>query len=716
MRFGKRVISVWLVAAPLGALGAARVSDMNDTGERINCDARVHPERDTYLTAKYAPGRGARHRYFILGPDGKRIPDTELDEGGLARRTEDGDFYETTRIPPALTKGKQSIRLTLEADGPDHRRILALWTHTNARFVPDGGSSVRAPAPDLPRFKPISRALADLCEKKLVDLHDGLVDWLMKRQFMDERYPDLIGAFDVSVQKGADGELDLEKTKNRLPGHYNALNNMGPLLLGAVVANGYTLKGSRHYRDREILRRVALYLDFCRRFQSASGTFWSTWESWRWLGGPKRGWASGSSLDGEGLRGIGHAFVAVAKALEQEGFLDELVDDDCDGATPKVPRRKAYEDLFAGLVQYLMRSGGASPNQEFCQLDALRYAWKACEILGGELPSGEELEKLDARLRKATGAVENGDTAWVSPKGMPLEHGGYSVEYGRGQDRMYYRAWRAWKKPYLRERAKIGGNAFIPFVRPVEGPLYFRACGYINFRHRNFLDGDVYHPTDIQVLDFKNPAHIRLWQLENIDLSEESVKSWRAPGPGNWFWMMAYEFSDSLRNRIRMCRELADPKSPVCADVHLPMERGQPDFVAGDEVAQTVAFKDGEERVFLCFNFRNHKETPDAEGRALIEVRGSRGDQFLRIPHHVQAEADGKPLSFGVGSLVLGDWFIVQNCDFKSTVRVALPKNWLGRDFCAVDLATGRQLPRTVSIAPQSTLVVKRRVPSERKG
>lgn len=701
-------------------IAAAAALSFVQTNDLCIAKVKVSPKGRTCLTAAYRGKASAPGRYAILGPDGKTFGWTELDEGGLWHNTTEL-FYETTTIPEELTHGKNVIELTLKADRLPTRKLVSLWTHANPLFDPPASERDEAKVEKLefPRFKPIPKDVGIKAQAKIYEMCDELADDVCRRQMWGkdwkercargEWHKDLLGAFDVPWQ-GKDGVMDVEKTKNSIPGHFDHLNNFGPMILGAVLAYAYTTPEMKRCGDRETLERVAVFLDFCRRAQGGSGSYWSAWVRGCWMGGPKRGPTSGTPLDGAGLRGVGHALAMTAKAMEREGLLDELMDDDCDDSTPMVPRRKAYLDLMDGLIGHFSFKGGHAPNQESYQLDALRFCIKARRLVGGPSPNEPDKKEYVARLRRDTGAVGPGEWSYVSPNGIPLEWGGYSVEYGRGQDGMYYRLWQSYPKlGFLRERAKIGGDSFTHFVYPVrrgDGKIAPDVCSFLNFRHRNMVGGDGYGAVPSQVLDIGNPAHIRLKQIEWMDLDAEQVSRWNRPLGGNWYWSAAYGFIDGAKGTVRMLQRMSDPADPLCANVKLPMESGMPDFFWGDPVSQNVAFKDGENRVMMSFNQWNRGEKPHKDHVSYIYVRRPECIQYLRVRHDDTGSTAEAEKPDGVRSIEIGPWLVVQNGNTRETTSFPLPKHFTG----GVNVLGGakRANDYSLKLKPGETVVLRR--------
>lgn len=693
---------------------------------RLKCIVKVSPTKQTYITIRFKGGGGAPGFPYLCDETGNGYPPYDaFDEGGLWGRRPGSFYYQTIAIPMSLTKGKKQISVCIGASGLPVQRIYRVYTHTNPLIQPaedDDPGKVIKPY-EFPRFKPLSPSIVSEVRKKLLELMSNQCDRNAGEQLWAPNWrelvkkgewpADLVGGFRVEFIKDANGNLDVPAMKNRITWRYDRTNNFGPLLNVAVMAIAYATPGTRQYKDKVMLERIALALDFMRRAQAFNGCFYSVWQKGVWTGGPKRLWGSGTPLEGAGHRGFGHAFILTGKDMEKAGLLDQKIDDDCDPATPPVPRRQAYLDLFSASAGYLMGRGGHAPNQEMYQLDGLFMQIKALKMLNAPKDRFPDEQKLEERARGACGAVPLGNWTWVSPKGISLEargwdNGGYTCEYGRDQVTMYYRLYQHAGYPFAKERARIAGNGFSHFVFPVftaEKTHGYAICSFLNTRHRNRVGGDGFPPCYYQALVFRNPIHIRLFQLNYMDMKPGDAQGWGHPTGGNWFYTEAYEFMRNTREQLDLIKELSDPNSPLCADVKLPTEHGSPNFVWSDEVAQVVSFKDGDKLVMMSFN---QWHSGWGSGIAFIEFQSPEYDQFLRIPHNATRNKEGNVLLFSYHSLVLGDWFIAMNANFKDAVKVQPPASFVKNANKLVNLATGKEVKSSFMLPPQTTIVIKR--------
>ncbi len=693
----------------------------NADAARLKVKVACSPTKPTYLSLRY-PGDGGGQVIFGCNEKGEGFPPFDLlDEGGLWHVNGGGTFIQTIEIPQHLTKGKKTATIYIGASGVPSRKILRIYSHIGPLMEPMPAEDKTAAKPyKFPRFKPISKVAAQKAKKRLAEVVGEQCDTILWRQLWAPNWKDLVakgewpadmvGGFDANVLRDGQGKIDIWATKNRFTAHYTKYNNNGPFLFGTVMAFAYATPGSKYYKNPEILERIAYFLDFCRRAQAMNGPYWTAW-GWpkdRWVGGPNRVWASGTPLEGAGDRGIGHAFVIVGKAMAEAGLLDVKVDDDCNPDTPERPRREVYQDLFKLGMDYMMGRGGHAPNQECYQLDALFMYYKALKRLGVDPKTFDTIKDLPNRTRRAVGDVKPGEWTWVGYRGVPIEHGGYSIEYNRGQEDMYYRFAMQGGKDYefCRKRADVTGTALGTLIFPCFSPdkryLGWAAPSFLNHRHRNILRGDGYGPNFYLAYFENNPIHIRMYQLQNMYFNENSINF----GParkGNWFPTDAYNVATGSRLAAKVLEELSNPKSPFCDDVHFPMESGQPDFYWGDESCHILCFKDGEKRVFMTLNQFHRMGLVYAD----IQVNGMR--QFLRGRcENLTKNKDGNPEYWGVSTLVLGDWFIAVNGHPHERLFAPIPADFR-QNAIIHDLQTKQRVRSTrLSMKPFSTIVLKR--------
>lgn len=129
-------------------------------GGTLTFTVKVDPDKQTYLTAKFwGSDHGEEHGELMLFAGDQQIGyRSEGDYDVLNHCDSEGQapgrfFYQTAMIPPALTKGKTSLELTIRSFGPvwwygpnfekfqkpllaPSRGIYRLYTHTTTRFEP----------------------------------------------------------------------------------------------------------------------------------------------------------------------------------------------------------------------------------------------------------------------------------------------------------------------------------------------------------------------------------------------------------------------------------------------------------------------------------------------------------------------------------------------------------------------------------------------------
>lgn len=67
-------------------------------------------------------------------------------------------------------------------------------------------------------------------------------------------------------------------------------------------------------------------------------------------------------LEGFGHSGLAESFLLLADEIQDSGYLDQLIDNDGNKATPRITRREAYLAMYLKSRDYLTTRGHA-PNQ-----------------------------------------------------------------------------------------------------------------------------------------------------------------------------------------------------------------------------------------------------------------------------------------------------------------------------------------------------------------
>jgi len=698
------------------------LGDKNES--RLEFTSKVDGTKQNYVTLRFKGGSKVHSSLFLRYKDGKPLPyPQDIWFGGLFDDPSGGEdgkmpgffFYATVSIPRSLTDGKDEVTLSIYDDNPPSRNIYRIYSHTESFFKPlaDDKPFKTVKPYRWPKFKPFEPGLVEAVDRKFVDVIEKQGDRCMREQLWapdwkekvkkGEWPADMIGGSCIKLGRWKNTPESLVDVKHDTQSFYNVRNNMGPLTNPYAGAMAYVTKGTKQYLDKEWLERIALALDFTRRAQGASGSFFSPWTK-SWVGGPKRGWADGK-LEGNAHWAFCSVFVLTGKDMEKAGLLDQLIDDDCDPNTPLVTRRQAYKDLFCMSARFLSGCVGHAPNQEMFQLSGVYPAIKALEILKADKKYFPDMGKMDGRIKALVGDVELGNPTWVSPKGITLEswglgNGGYTCEYGREQVTEYWYLYEMSGNEAAKRMCGIAGNGFTHFVYPVfreDGKPEWKIDGYFNWRHR-MRGGSGFGPSIPCAVEFKNPYHIRLLQLQYSGLTPDEINKWGGAAEGNWFYQSMMGLLKEMPEKLKLFSDFP------AEDVMLPMESGAPDFVWGDEIAQVLSFKDGEKRVMMCMNqwYKDRK----ASGYAFIHYLSPEHDIYAVVPHDIPIDKN----MFALNQVCFGDYFIVMNsCLDGKTETVEIPADWAHGARKIINLGTGDPLEeKHFTVKAQDTHVFKR--------
>ncbi|HRR05988.1 MAG TPA: hypothetical protein P5105_01790 [Victivallales bacterium] len=702
-----------------------------DKDSRLVFSTKIDPANQNYISVRFKGGDDVRGKLFLRDEYGLDLVYPQnvwfgglLDEPTHGSKT-DGKkagffFYSTVSIPLSMTSNNNELKLSICTDNPPSRKIYRIYVHTDPFFSPTEPPFRTITPYKWPKFKPFSSDLLYAIDNKIINLIENVgfrcmneqlwaPDW--KEKVKNKEWPmDMVGGFcirfDPNKWKNSDEMAKiqmLQKIKDDTQYFYNFRNNLGPLTNPYAGAMAYITKGTKQYKDKVWLERIALALDFTRRAQGANGAFFSPWTK-KWVGGPKRQWADGT-LEGNAHWAFATAFLLTADDMKKSGLLDQMIDDDCDPTTPPIKRHDAYIDLFSMSAKFLSAREGHAPNQECFQLQGVFPCITALKILNAQKKYYPDMAKMNERIKAITGNVQLGEFSWVSPKGITLEswgtgNGGYTSEYGRS---FVTDTWYLYKLSGYEEFKKISSIAadgFIHFVYPVfrdDNKPEWKIDGYLNWRHR-MRGGTNFGPSIPAATEFKNPYHIRLLQLEYSGLTISDINNWRGATEGNWFYQSMMGFLREIHERKKLFKNFP------ANDVLLPMESGAPDFVWGDEIAQVVSFKDGERRVMLCMNqwYKDKK----ASGYAFIHYLSPEFDTYAIIPHKIPEDKN----MFSLNQLCYGDYFIVMNSNLdKKTETVQIPDEWKNNAKKIIDINSGNILDKNYfTINAQETRVYKK--------
>ncbi len=487
-------------------------------GEPAWVEMEVDPDKMNYLTIKMwgseFPQQDRQHlsvtdeygtfrlEYGTLWPDLDSMMHEQAQNGSY--------YYGTIRIPPQATLGRNKIKLkiynvgnynaygaTKYADAKEYsRQLYKIATHTEAEYIPQmDDKSARTKRYDLTKTKVSPNGLSPY--DFLINKMDEGVETILSRQNYGEKW-------EKSV---ADGLSPVEATGAYMEGtnsmrhgtwenwcknvYYNTCigSNSESMKGMRVAALAYESEWSEYYQNDEIVDRCVAWLDYMCRAQGSNGGFNDSVNK-AWIGGPNRKPSDNAINAGE--RTMGEVFLLLHDEMEEMGYMDELIDDDLDPATPMISRKKAYENLFANMSYYmfdfLVRR--TSINQDMFNILAGTAAEQCLEILN---PSRcRSKEDMKWWWYTSTGLlVAPHDSIQFSPKGLSLEthghlNGAYDGNYGMHGASMVADLAMMTNDEEIKKKAVAAANALTYFQETItdsEGYIAIRKEDAINTRN-----------------------------------------------------------------------------------------------------------------------------------------------------------------------------------------------------------------------------------------
>ena len=688
----------------------------------IYFDIAVDPVEQNYITTRFfsdrlssaidVPGR------TLIGTDtGANIDWGQLDDSTSAGMLNDHWHYATIPLPLSMTSGQSTVRLSLNAlehhtnwqEAPvnpventaNSRPIYGVFSHTNPRFeVPDAVQNNPVVAPyDYGGFTKLTPTEVANYVSTLTSIADGVVASVLPQQTIDTTgLPDsVLGTFSLNDQGSHDATLDATHVRA-------SPENYGRMKGSAILAYGYTMPGGAYENDPNVLQRVAWGLDYCRRAQGNTGGYHDVHGPITWLGGgtaanPDRVLNEGTgSLEGTSHQEVAKAFLLTHSAMESAGLLDVLIDDDNKPATPMVPRRQAYEDMFREFVDFHTGyfEGGANdpfnpverghaPNQDLFQVGALRYAMEALEILNPTafhlVPNPNPVTshaiaqaELKSRAFESAGITLTPvyNSYWTSPTGLPLEGGGFDSAYGRWQSEMMWEILEYVDDPNDRQvlidraadQAALWQNFWYPIYNS-QGAFDMRVPGGPNWRVSAVGGIQTLLPASFAGIianGVEDPDVIRMLQLAYMD--GQLHKSAQASGH---FWGDGIEIMEQVALLGTLMADLPSTSDLPMESQRLVGEMGQGDFTWVDPVGGMLAFRHDDAFIYMTTNWKSGRVAVVNDIVRIQEITFEEG----RVVTAMMENPTGN-----VGELYrveYGDYLIGMNADDVSSFTLSVP-------------------------------------------
>lgn len=529
-------------------------------GEPAWFEVAVDPDKMNYLTVKMwgseFPQKDRQHlsvtdeygtfklEYGTIWPD--------IDSMMHEQAQNDSYYYGTIRIPPQATKGRTKIKLkmynvgnynaygaTKYADAKEYsRQLYKIATHTEAEYIPQADDkSARTKRYDLTKTKVSPNGLSPY--DYLINEMDKGVETILSRQNYGETWEKNVAEGLSPVE--ATGAY-MEGTNSMRHGtwenwcknvYYNTCvgSNSESMKGMRVAALAYESEWSEYYQNDEILDRCISWLDYMCRAQGSNGGYNNSVIK-EWIGGPDRQPATNAINAGE--RTIGEVFLMLHDKFEEKGYMNQLIDDDLDPSTPMIERSKAYENMFAGISNYMFEGFDrrTSINQDMFNIIAGTAAEQCLEILN---PSRcRDKDNLKWWWYTSTGfLVAPHGSIQFSPKGLSLEthghlNGAYDGNYGMHGASMVADLAMMTSDENLKKKAVAAANALTYFQETItdsEGYVAIRKEDAINTRN-------TYTPGRVEYTAWNN--FNALWSgskdaLRELELYIQYGEIYRAP-------------------------------------------------------------------------------------------------------------------------------------------------------------------------------------------
>ncbi len=514
--------------APNSAVGFGGLGDTYRQlypGEPAWFEIAVDPEKMNYLTVKMwgseFPQKDQQHLMFA-----DEYGTFQLDylntwpaiDSFMHEQAQNGSYYYgTVRIPPQATLGRTKVKLKIYNDGKYNtygttkyaapqeysRQLYKIATHTEAEYIPQSDDkSATVKRYDLTKTKVSPNGLSPY--DFLVNEMDKGVEVIFSRQNYGEEWDKAVA--EGLSPAGAEGAC-MEGTNSMRHGswenwcknvYYNKCvgSNSESMKGMRVLAAAYDSEWSKYYHDEELVDRCVSWLDFMCRAQGSNGGF-NDANNKAWIGGPERTPSTNAINAGE--RTVGEVFLMLHDEMERMGYMEQLIDDDLDPATPMITRAKAYENMFVNISYYMFEyiSRRTSINQDLFNIIAGTAAEQCLEILN---PSRcRDKDTMKWWWYTATGLlVAPHDSIQISPKGLSMEthghlNGAYDGNYGMHGASMSADLAMLTGDENIKKKAVAAANALTYFQETItdsEGYIAIRKEDAINTRN-NYSPGRV---------------------------------------------------------------------------------------------------------------------------------------------------------------------------------------------------------------------------------
>jgi len=605
-------VSAPFTSIQIGGLGQTyrRISVSGSITFTLACDS----VRQNYLTVKlWGSDTVSGIQYLYLYDPANRIGTYEDDWPEVAVWTSQPPFpgrfvYSTYLIPKSLTAGKTEVTLKL-ADA--QLGIYSVYSHLNPFFDLLNEVQGKKPGPELARPAGSRSPYEQLVYQANLGIAE-LLTWQKYGPAWEARVaagtaPAMISGAVTFDGRGGAPSWTVQQWKEDIYARFTT-GNMESLQALEAYGIAYNSPWSDYYQNPELIDRIVKGLDFFRIAQGANGAFSNPW-GLLWIGGPNRVNGAGC-LEGFGVYALADAFLLVHEHISSE-VMNELVDEDDNPATPPIPRKTSYINLFKGIIIHMLNDRGHAPNQDRAQVHAMYKANECLKILS---PADAWSDSTALTwVYEAMGALPCPvyDGYWESRKGLALEvhgtiNGGYCGNYGptalsfiypygtmtRGNDALVNRIVNKEVDAFANYLyVDNDSEGFTGLVN--ESVISWRPNKYpaVQFPSPGVFNGLAYAALH---LNNQNAGRILQLYLNNnriytIDCSASAVAAHYA---GNTLAVM------------RMIDQVQHVQTLAPTSVHLPMESNET-YAWADEQAAGIAVNHQGARLYMTLNWRH---------------------------------------------------------------------------------------------------------------
>ncbi|MEI6892222.1 MAG: hypothetical protein V5783_08635 [Pontiella sp.] len=698
-------------------------------GGQVTFEMKVDPELQNYGTVKmwggyFAEKNAGRLSLYI---DGKQVGQRHLGEIDMLDVAKDEPrfpgrfFYKTVPLPLAMTQGKESVQLTIEAQGPiwaygntiekfqkmmviSSRGVYRAYIHTDPFFEPTADEVQGDSVVHLPTRPGDDRGVISIVERRVNDVL-------------------------VKLMKGED--------------------HMGQQEI-SIMARAYHEPWTKVYQSKEALEKIARAIDCQYRvykgeLESNDRSSWN--KTWRGFGRT----ANAVRLLKNELKPYLNQQMATTEVKRKDGWVEMFAA----SRDLNIGKRRQYsnQSMIIDVHIYLCNRGveAIDPSEAWPEEKALEILY---ESMGIKPWSGEWDEDGNPNWRLGN------DYLQFSEAGLSKELG-YVGAYGETVVSLGTEIYEATRPSYHEEGDSAIKAQLVKMTKAravfrhqgqdADGNRTMRLEAVIGWRDYKFPGPVVYDEVPgRESLPFG--AAVATLDPELVGYAQHSLED-------NQYFSMIEQM---LKNRsTQMTAKLLDVSSAYQTMMaqpnqpnRLPMAVGQPDFVFFDPEDGVVAVKNGEDVLFVSLYWRAryavnhlakvHLITPQMERDVVVrqEIRfNDSGNVFVmpdqanepfnrrhekfyksegihlaeagqeqpiaKVPSKFRDYKPGKENIFaGKGSFYLleyGDYLIAMNCTKDQAFNFVVPEPFKG----AKDLVSGKRLAgKDIAVAPWQTMVL----------